>query len=111
VVVREGAALVGFAVYWLGVDEVQLLNLVADPAARRRGVGARLLEHTIAAARRAGHASVLLEVRRSNAPAIALYRKYGFRPIGVRAAYYAAEHEDALVMRLACGATEPAEEA
>ena len=67
---------------------------------RRRGHAARLIEHAILVARRAGCLRLLLEVRRSNQAAIRLYRKYGFRPIGVRAHYYANEHEDAIVMRL-----------
>ena len=41
-----------------------------------------------------------LEVRRSNEPAINLYRSFGFRPVGVRPNYYADEGEDAIVMVL-----------
>ena len=41
-----------------------------------------------------------LEVRRSNAGAIRLYRKYGFRPVGVRPNYYVEDNEDAIVMLL-----------
>jgi ribosomal-protein-alanine N-acetyltransferase len=103
VVIRDAEALVAFIVYWIVRDELHVLNLATDPAVRRRGHAARLVEHAIAAARRAGGTSVLLEVRRSNRAAIRLYRKYGFRPIGVRAGYYAEEHEDAIVMRLSVG--------
>ena len=89
-----------FLVYWLTVDELQILNLATDPRCRRRGHAARLLEHAIAVARRGRATHLLLEVRRSNDAARKLYAKYGFRPIGIRAEYYAAEHEDAIVMRL-----------
>jgi ribosomal-protein-alanine N-acetyltransferase len=97
---REGDALAAFLVYWLVEDELQVLNVATAPTRRRRGHAARLIEHAIVAARRAGCLRVLLEVRRSNQAAMRLYRKYGFRPIGVRAHYYANEHEDAIVMRL-----------
>jgi ribosomal-protein-alanine N-acetyltransferase len=40
----------------------------------------------------------MLEVRRGNAPAIALYRSRGYREVGVRPRYYAEDGEDALVM-------------
>ncbi len=98
---REEGRLVAFLVSWQVGDEVSILDVVTDPALRRLGYAARLLEHTIAVARRADCARILLEVRRGNASAQRLYRKYGFRPIGVRAGYYADTHEDALVMRLA----------
>ena len=93
-------AIEAFVVYWRVRDEVHILNIATDPSARRRGHAARLLEHTIAFARREAGARVLLEVRRSNVAAMRLYRKYGFRPIGIRANYYAQEHEDAIVMQL-----------
>ncbi len=108
--VREGGHVVyargndarieAFVVYLRAGDEVEVLNIATDPPARRRGHAARLLEHTIGFARRSGSQRVLLEVRKSNASAIRLYRKYGFRPISIRANYYAAEHEDALVLSL-----------
>jgi len=55
-----------------------------------------------------GFGSLLLEVRPSNAGAIALYRRVGFAEIGRRKRYYPAENstrEDALVMRIACEAS------
>jgi ribosomal-protein-alanine N-acetyltransferase len=97
---REDDALAAFLVYWLVEGELTVLNVATAPAQRRRGHAARLIEHAILVARRAGCLRLLLEVRRSNQAAIRLYRKYGFRPIGVRAHYYANEHEDAIVMRL-----------
>jgi len=96
-----GGPIEALLVYWLGEDELQILNIATDPPLRRRGHAARLLEHAIQAARRAAVPRLILEVRRSNEAAQRLYRKYGFRPIGVRASYYAVEHEDALVMSLA----------
>jgi ribosomal-protein-alanine N-acetyltransferase len=73
-----------------------LMNVAVDPAARRRGIGCELLEEMIA---RAGPAKqYTLEVRTSNAPAIALYERFGFRSAGMRPRYYRDTGEDAVVM-------------
>jgi [ribosomal protein S18]-alanine N-acetyltransferase len=67
-----------------------------DPAVRNRGLGRRLLE---ALFERAGQdESYTLEVRTSNAPAIALYEHYGFRSAGMRPRYYQDTGEDAMIM-------------
>ena len=97
---REAGRLVAFLVSWRIGEEVSILDVVTDPALRRRGHAARLLEHTVALARKHRCTRILLEVRRGNLVAQRLYRKYGFRPIGIRAGYYVETHEDAIVMRL-----------
>lgn len=97
---RAEARVLAFVNYWLVRDEVHVLNVATHPDARRQGHGSRLLEHVIAFATRHKCRYVTLEVRRSNAGAIRLYRKYGFRPVGVRPNYYVEDHEDAIVMLL-----------
>lgn len=82
-------ALVGFALSWHIEDEVQLLNIVVSPNARRKGIGRALMDDLLAHARSTAAARVLLEVRASNAPAIALYEGLGFKSFNVRKAYYA----------------------
>jgi ribosomal-protein-alanine N-acetyltransferase len=73
-----------------------LMNIAVDPAARRAGVGRALLEAMI---ERAGpDAEYTLEVRTSNAPAIALYERFGFRSAGTRPRYYTDTGEDAIIM-------------
>jgi ribosomal-protein-alanine N-acetyltransferase len=89
--------LAGFLCSWLIAGELQIQNLATLPALRRRGVAARLLEHAIARSRVAGLTSVWLEVRAGNAPAIALYKRFGFSACGMRCAYYP-DGEDALIM-------------
>jgi len=89
-----------FVNYWLVRDEVHVLNVATHPTARRQGHAARLIEHVIAFAHRERCRYVTLEVRRSNQPAIRLYRKYGFRPVGIRPNYYIEDNEDAIVMLL-----------
>jgi ribosomal-protein-alanine N-acetyltransferase len=49
---------------------------------------------------------VYLEVRQSNAAALAMYRARGFRPVGVRTDYYRNPREDALVLRCLLGGRE-----
>jgi ribosomal-protein-alanine N-acetyltransferase len=79
--------------------EWELENLVVDPAARRKGLGAQLLMELLARAREANSKSVFLEVRESNLPARALYQRLGFAETGRRKAYYSAPTEDAILCR------------
>ncbi|HEX6277650.1 MAG TPA: ribosomal protein S18-alanine N-acetyltransferase [Polyangiaceae bacterium] len=88
----------GFALVWHAADEVQLLDLAVDERARRRGVGRELVRFVLAYARETRSRLVLLEVRRSNEAAIALYRSAGFTENGVRRGYYSDNGEDALAM-------------
>lgn len=84
--------------------EGEIYRVAVRPERRRRGVGYRLLDYAMKCGRGAGLDNTFLEVRRSNAPAIALYRAYGFTEVGVRRGYYRTEtpegviHEDAIVM-------------
>jgi ribosomal-protein-alanine N-acetyltransferase len=93
-----GGPVVGYIVFWLVHDEVHVLNVATALEARRRGVGRALMETAEAEGRRRGCRISTLEVRRSNAPALTLYRAMGYRQVGVRPNYYAEEQEDAIVM-------------
>lgn len=99
-VCREQGAVLGYAVMLLAVDEAQLLNIGIDCAWQRRGCGSMLMEYLFDVARQAGAVRMFLEVRPSNAPAQALYGRYGFGRIGLRRGYYPAAvgREDAVVM-------------
>lgn len=100
-VARECGTRVGYGILMLVLDEAHLLNISVCGGAQRRGVGQALLEHLFAVSRERGATQMFLEVRPSNAPALALYRLNGFETIGRRKAYYPGElvREDALVMR------------
>ena len=104
-VVRDAGSgnIVGFANYWLVADEVHVLNLATHPQARRCGHASRIMAHMVDFARRELCRYVTLEVRRSNAAALRLYRRFAFRAIGVRPNYYAEDQEDAIVMLLDLG--------
>ncbi len=90
--------ILGFLIYWLVHDELHVLNLATAPAHRRRGVARALMASTMEAAQKHRCALATLEVRRSNDPAIQLYRSFGFRAVGIRPNYYVDEREDAIVM-------------
>lgn len=94
---------VGYAVLMVVLDEAHLLDITVAATHQQRGVGRALLAFLFDRARLAGADQMFLEVRPSNTPARALYRKIGFEPIGRRKDYYPAAggREDALVMRIA----------
>jgi ribosomal-protein-alanine N-acetyltransferase len=88
-----------FLVAWHVVDEIHVLNVATHPALRRQGHGRALMDHVIAFARENDVRHILLEVRRSNAAAITLYRALGFFAMGIRRDYYS-DGEDAIEMVL-----------
>ena len=101
---REGR-IVAFGVLMLAPGEAQILNLSVVPDARRQGLGRALLRRLVDVALRAGAEQCFLEVRVSNAPALALYASEGFSAVGRRHDYYPATattpREDAFVLRRA----------
>ena len=100
---RLGAELVGYFVLMAAAGEAHLLNLSIAAAHQRRGQGSRLLEEALQVARGLQARTLFLEVRPSNVAGLALYRRFGFEQVGVRAGYYPAHggREDALVLSLA----------
>ncbi len=80
------------------VDEGYISNVAVAPEHRRRGVADALIASLLARCEALSLAFVTLEVRRGNAPAVALYEKHGFRRVGERRDYYEHPREDALLM-------------
>ncbi len=102
--VREAdGELIGYYVMMAAAGEAHLLNLTIAPAWRRHGLGRDLLGHCLACACAHHAAALFLEVRVSNAAAIALYHGSGFTDLAVRRGYYPAGEgrEDALIMKKA----------
>lgn len=100
--VREAEGeIIGYYALMAAAGEAHLLNLTIAPIWRGHGLGRDLLEHCVARARDHRAASLFLEVRASNAAAIALYRSSGFIDLAVRRGYYPARQgrEDALIMK------------
>lgn len=116
-VLKERGVMIGYIVWMQVVDEVHLLNVALSPARQGRGLGAWMMKQFISQVRGLGIDQILLEVRPSNTAAIRLYRKLGFKEIGLRKGYYpnqvvptgsvetdlksnpSSNREDAIVMR------------
>ncbi|QSQ26947.1 ribosomal protein S18-alanine N-acetyltransferase [Pyxidicoccus parkwayensis] len=99
---REACAplLLGLAIFWIVHDEVHVLNVATAPEHRRRGVARAVMDEVLARGRSRRCTLATLEVRRSNEPALQLYKSLGFRAVGIRPNYYVDEGEDAIVMVL-----------
>jgi ribosomal-protein-alanine N-acetyltransferase len=93
-----GPIVVGYAGLMLVEDEGHVTTLTVDPGWHHRGIGTVLLLDLARAAPALGIRHLTLEVRVGNDPAQALYRRFGFGPVGVRKNYYAETGEDALIM-------------
>lgn len=105
---QDDGQLVGYALLLLVLDEATLMDIAIAPERRGQRAGSLLLQETIKACREKGAQTLWLEVRASNAPAIALYAGHGFMLVERRKAYYTTEggREDALIMRCLLGQEE-----
>ncbi len=104
----SGCVLLGYLVLSLAAGEAEVLNIAVLPEFRGQGAGSELMRFALWDARDRWELAHL-EVRPSNAPAVALYEKNGFRISGRRKGYYA-DGEDALVMTLESSDFSPREE-
>lgn len=95
----DNGRVLGYAGLHVVLDEGYIDNVAVRPEFRRQGIAAALLE-TFLRFGQAHLAFLTLEVRESNAPAIALYAKHGFAQAGRRKGYYTAPKEDAILMTL-----------
>ena len=92
----DTSRLVGYLVLARYDTVWHLMNIAVDPLRRREGIARAMLQEMF---ERAGpDEQYTLEVRTSNAPAIALYERYGFRRAGRRPRYYRDTGEDAMIM-------------
>ena len=87
-------------------DAVVLVAMYVAPQARGRGIGERLVQAVVHEAARRGRRRVVLEVSEGNMPAIALYRRMGFRFTGARVALEGRPDGFELGMERAVGATD-----
>ena len=85
---------------WLLADEAHIVTIAVRESHRRQGIAELLLIRAIELARASEQQLVTLECRVANAPALALYEKYGFEKVGLRPRYYSDNHEDAYVLSL-----------
>lgn len=89
---------VGFCLCWVVFDELHINTVAVAPADRRQGLASTLLRQVIQEAVMAGASKATLEVRASNAAALALYERLGFHVAARRPAYYTKPDEDALIL-------------
>jgi [ribosomal protein S18]-alanine N-acetyltransferase len=105
----DDGRLLGYTIWWVAGPEYHppsvpgpeyhVLNVAVHPAARRTGLGRRMMDRVLAEARKDHADFVALEVRKSNVAAKGLYTSLGFRTVGTRPRYYR-DGEDAEIMLL-----------
>ena len=98
-VALEGDRVAGYIGSQTVMDETDMMNVAVHPDFRRRGIAEALVTGLVEELKTQGSHCLTLEVRASNAPAIALYKKLGFSEIGRRKNYYRNPREDALILR------------
>ena len=91
--------IVGFAGIKVILDEADIMNIVVKKDKRNFGIGSLLLEEIIRYSKIHNATSITLEVNEKNIPAIKLYKKYGFKQVGLRRKYYNNE-DNAILMDL-----------
>ena len=99
-VAEADAGIAGFLVGRVAADEFEILNLAVKTALRRKGIATRLVSRATEDARAVGARSAFLEVRASNAGAIAFYSRMRFLQCGRRPNYYSGPVEDAVMLVL-----------
>lgn len=88
--------IVGFAGIKFIVNEADIMNIVTKKTFRNKGIGKLLLENLIQLSKSLNLTSITLEVNEENAPAIHLYKKFGFEILGIRKKYY--KNADGIIM-------------
>lgn len=97
--IEEDNRLIGFVIFSIQLGETHILNLGVHPDFQRRGFGLKLMDYALNESKKHRVSAVFLEVHHLNEPAIALYKKLGFEPVGLRKGYYFTDNgrEDAFV--------------
>ena len=98
-VALDGDRVAGYVGSQTVLDESDMMNIAVDPQYRRQGIAQALVEELVKCLARKGSRCLTLEVRTSNAGAIALYGKLGFVQVGLRKNYYRNPREDAMILR------------
>ena len=94
----DGEKVLGYVGMMYVIDEGYISNVAVAPEYRRQGIADALILELIDRCKALELSFVTLEVRAGNAPAISLYEKHGFSPVGRRKNYYDFPKEDAILM-------------
>ena len=92
--------IVGFVIFHIAADVSEIYNIAVENSNARLGIGKQLMVAAIQESGRRQASKVMLEVRKSNNPAINFYLKFAFRIAGERKNYYSNPIEDAYIMEL-----------
>ena len=95
----DGDTVAGYIGSQSSIDESDIMNVAVHPDYRRQGIAESLINKLVEDLSGRGSHALMLEVRASNDPAIALYHKLGFVQVGCRKNYYRNPKEDALILR------------
>ena len=99
-VATENDTVVGYISFYCILDETEIVNVCVMPELRGKGIGRALTNRAIDFNRENNGSKVMLEVRKSNTPAIKLYESLGFISVGVSKNHYKLPTEDAILMNL-----------
>lgn len=97
-VAEENGIVCGYVGSQTVLDETDMMNIAVHPDFRRKGIAAALIAELVRLLKERGSRILRLEVRESNAPAIALYETMGFTQLGLRKNYYRNPKENALIL-------------
>ena len=98
--IKEEGRTVCYCDYYTVLDELEIVYIKTGTEYRNRGYATRLMKELISLCREKDIRFIRLEVRESNAPALGIYGKFGFVPVGRRKNYYTDPKEDAILMDL-----------
>ena len=101
-VYEKDGRIAGYIDWWIMYEQAQLADIAVHPDYRRCGIGKEMMDFCIAESNAKGCETLSLEVRKSNFPALAMYRSYGFIEAAIRKNYYE-DGEDAILMVLPLG--------
>ena len=90
--------LIGYVIFYYVLDEGEIARIAVSPLYRRQGVAEQIFAGLLAFCAEKNIERILLDVRISNEPAIAFYRKAGFADDGIRKNFYENPKEHALLM-------------
>ena len=88
----------GYIGFMMADDEAHMTTIATSPSFQRSGVATTMIVDGVRTLRSSGIKHISLEVAANNKPAQALYRRFGFAPVGVRKNYYPVTGQDTLVM-------------
>ncbi|WP_130805991.1 ribosomal protein S18-alanine N-acetyltransferase [Senegalia massiliensis] len=98
IVAKGDDKIVGYGGMWLILDEAHITNIAVHPEYRGEGIGNKLLNGLVEISKEMMIKRMTLEVRKSNYPAIKLYKNNDFIEVGIRPGYYSDTNEDAIIM-------------